>query len=106
MEITNHLHKRIDHPMPTFRGSGQRSSPPCWFGACQIANKKEGAQPKRHNLKNNMASTKKKVSAKASVKFKDLKSKKNPKGGISWSGSTGGDDSPTESVTARAFKKI
>ena len=53
-----------------------------------------------------MASTKKKVSAKASVKFKDLKSKKNPKGGISWSGSTGGDDSPTESVTARAFKKI
>lgn len=28
-----------------------------------------------------MASPKKKVSAKASVKFKDLKSKKNPKGG-------------------------
>jgi hypothetical protein len=63
--------------------------------------KKEGARPKRHNPKNNMASTKKKVSAKASVKFKDLKSKKNPKGVISWSGSTGGDDSPTESVSKR-----
>jgi hypothetical protein len=44
-----------------------------------------------------MASAKKKPTAKTSVKFKDLRSKKNPKGGgglkpISWSGSTGGDD--------------
>ncbi len=32
-----------------------------------------------------MASSKKKASAKTSVKFKDLKSKKNPKGGsLSW----------------------
>jgi hypothetical protein len=29
-----------------------------------------------------MASSKKKASAKSSVKFKDLKSKKNPKGGL------------------------
>jgi hypothetical protein len=51
-----------------------------------------------------MASAKHKASAKSSVKFKDLKSKKNPKGGssggdrptISWSGGGGG-DVPTES---------
>jgi hypothetical protein len=40
-----------------------------------------------------MASQKKKVAAKTAAKLRDLKSKKNPKGGsISWSGSTGGDD--------------
>jgi hypothetical protein len=43
-----------------------------------------------------MASKKKKTAAKTVVKFRDLKSKKNPKGGtISWSGSTGGDDVAT-----------
>jgi len=31
-----------------------------------------------------MASAKKKAGAKPSVKFRDLKSKKNPKGGFSW----------------------
>jgi hypothetical protein len=36
-----------------------------------------------------MSSQKKKASAKATVKFKDLTSKKNPKGG--WSGSQNGD---------------
>jgi hypothetical protein len=37
-----------------------------------------------------MSSTKKKASAKTVVKFRDLKSKKSPKGGtISWSGSDG-----------------
>jgi hypothetical protein len=36
-----------------------------------------------------MPSQKKKATAKAAVKFKDLTSKKNPKGG--WSGSQGGD---------------
>ena len=41
-----------------------------------------------------MASQKKKAAAKTAAKFRDLKSKKNPKGGtIFWSGSTGGDDS-------------
>ncbi len=49
-----------------------------------------------------MASTKHKASAKSSVKFKDLKSKKNPKGGSSGGdrtgmATTGGDDTPTES---------
>jgi hypothetical protein len=39
-----------------------------------------------------MASTKKKTSAKSSVKFRDLKSKKNPRGG-----SSSGGDRPTES---------
>ncbi len=48
-----------------------------------------------------MASPKKKATAKVSVKLKDLKAKGNPKGGISWSGSTGGDDSPAESITFR-----
>ncbi len=37
-----------------------------------------------------MATEKKKATAKTNVKFKDLSSKKNPKGG--WSGSQGGDD--------------
>ena len=32
--------------------------------------------------KNNMASVKKKAKAKSTVKFRDLKSKKNPKGGF------------------------
>jgi hypothetical protein len=36
-----------------------------------------------------MSSQKKKATAKASVRFKDLTSKKNPKGG--WSGSQNGD---------------
>jgi len=35
------------------------------------------SQPDKH-----MASSKKKASAKSSIKFKDLKSKKNPKGGL------------------------
>jgi hypothetical protein len=38
-----------------------------------------------------MPSKKKKAVSKPAVKFKDLSSKKNPKGGISWSGSSGGD---------------
>jgi len=41
-----------------------------------------------------MASSKKKASAKSSIKFRDLKSKKNPKGGFSQSS---GGDRPTES---------
>ncbi len=49
-----------------------------------------------------MASAKKRVSAKTTVKFKDLKSKKSPKGGISWSGSTGGDDSPSERFSVKS----
>jgi hypothetical protein len=39
-----------------------------------------------------MASPKKKATARTAVKFRDLKSKKNPKGGIS------GGDTPTESL--------
>ena len=37
--------------------------------------------PKTSQSKNNMASAKKKSTAKTSVKFKDLKSRKDPKGG-------------------------
>lgn len=50
-----------------------------------------------------MASAKHKASAKSSVKFKDLRSKKNPKGGSSGGDRptmkmTGGGDTPTESM--------
>jgi hypothetical protein len=48
---------------------------------CQIAKKRAGARQRTSRPKNNMASSKKKASAKAAVKFKDLKSHKNPKGG-------------------------
>jgi hypothetical protein len=43
-----------------------------------------------------MKSPKKKASAKTKMAFKDLRSKKNPKGG--WSGSTGGDDAPPAKI--------
>ena len=39
-----------------------------------------------------MASQKKKAAAKTAAKLRDLKAKKNPKGGIDWSGPGGGDD--------------
>jgi hypothetical protein len=51
-------------------------------------------------IKTNMSSPKKKAAAKVSVKFKDLKSKGNPKGGGTFSGSGGG-ETPMESLDKR-----
>jgi hypothetical protein len=58
------------------------SSPLNQSGDFPIANRIEGSQPKK-----NMASAKKKATAKTAVKFKDLHSKKNPKGGIKFTDS-------------------
>jgi len=72
--------------MRNFQAFGDEGSAHYQSCDCQIAYRKVGAQPRTSQPENNMAPTKKKAKAKPGVKFKDLASKKSPKGGINWSG--------------------
>src|SRR5208337_3416854 len=81
MLFTNDWHKVLTSLMETMRKSGRRSSLRCWSCQWLVANRQVRCHTRTPQPKDNMASQKKKASARTSVKFKDLKSKKNPKGG-------------------------